>query len=537
MLSLIAKFWRDRLGSMAPMAAIFFIGLIPISGMAVDYTFASSAKRLLQEATDAAALAVGRANPPNQAEINRIARPAFDAHIKGAYGLKNTRITVRRAGDFAFEAVGQGDVPTFFSQMIGGPSMRAVVDARVEAQVEDIELVLVLDTTFSMTGSRISTLKSAARDLVDELMKGKKVRIGIVPFARYVNIGMQNRREPGFNIPDDGKACWMETTQETRQVNCRNEVRSGGTCSRDVNCRNVTTPGQGMCNRRTCTNESYSTTCPIMKDQFVSRTCKRDGRDYECGGMQKVQVGTERCTRTREVCTNTRVPCAPTTRRVCDKQSFPCPDRTERVCDRQTVDVQVERCRPTKWNGCVGSRPGQWAALDAHGGVDVPGAMDVACNSPLQTLTNNVGQLRSTIAGLDVDDETYIPSGLSMGWAVLSNRLPFTNGSPAQRGSTRAMVLMTDGINTISRNPNSPMHDRTDRAAADALTRDLCANIRADGVRLLTVAFEVTDSDVHSMLTDCATLPAYAFRAEDAEALRDAFRTIAALLVDLRLTR
>jgi hypothetical protein len=222
---------------------------------------------------------------------------------------------------------------------------------------------------------------------------------------------------------------------------------------------------------------------------------------------------------------------------VCDTESYTCPTTTTQQCDTRRVTNPVQRCRTAQWHGCIGSRPSPHTALDTHGGVDYPAALDMHCNTQLQTLTDNVGQLRSTISSLKVDDETYIPGGLTMGWAVLSPGIPFTQGTTPQRGSKRAMVMMTDGLNTVSKNPGDHMHQSGNRADADALTADLCANIKRSGITMMTVAFEVTDQGVIDMLTACASEPSFAFRAENSSELRDTFRAIGVLLADLRITR
>lgn len=529
---------RNRFGSIAPMMAVGVAAAIPMGGLAVDYTYAWTAKRALQEAVDAALLAVGRQNPKSAAEIRTIAEAAFKSQLTGRYELKNAAITVRRAGPFAFDGTGAADVPMHFAGLFGAQTMRAEMDGRVEADVENVEVVLALDTTFSMTGSRISALRNASRNLVDYLMKGENTKVGVVPFARYVNIGLNRRNEPGFAIPADGRVCRKETRQEEREVNCRMETRSGGTCTRNVNCRTEVIKGQGNCTRETnCREENYTTTCPKFEERFVSRTCRRDGVNYECGQRERVQVGTERCTKQRRVCQRVTERCPDRTRQVCDREQFPCRDQRVRVCDRTRVNVQVDVCKNQKWHGCVGSRQPPLTASDAHAGVDIPGAMDIKCNTPLQPLTANVGELRSIISDMEVDDETYIPGGLSMGWAVLSNRIPFTQGNASPSRVTRALVLMTDGFNTVSKNQDDELHQGNDRDAADNLTNQLCTNIKADGVMVLTVAFEVTDSGIQTMLRNCASSPVHAFQAEDAEALEQVFMQIGAILTDLRLTR
>ena len=70
-----------------------------------------------------------------------------------------------------------------------------------------MDVVLVLDSTGSMQGQKLDTLKRAARDLIthiyDQDGAREKVKFGIVPFAEYVNVGLSNRNEPWIDVPSD----------------------------------------------------------------------------------------------------------------------------------------------------------------------------------------------------------------------------------------------------------------------------------------------------------------------------------------------
>ena len=68
---------------------------------------------------------------------------------------------------------------------------------------------------------------------------------------------------------------------------------------------------------------------------------------------------------------------------------------------------------------------------------------------------------------------------------------PFADGAPYGPTATKIMVLMTDGFNTHS--PNYPDHEGTDVTTANQITAQTCANIKATGIVLYTIAFQVTD--------------------------------------------
>jgi len=74
------------------------------------------------------------------------------------------------------------------------------------------------------------------------------------------------------------------------------------------------------------------------------------------------------------------------------------------------------------WNGCAGSR-------------DAP---------------HNITSVRTKISNLTTTGSTHIPSGLLWGWRTLSPTTPFTEVTSAPENSTRAIVLMTDGANTMA---------------------------------------------------------------------------------------
>lgn len=214
-------------------------------------------------------------------------------------------------------------------------------------------------------------------------------------------------------------------------------------------------------------------------------------------------------------------------------------DTTTTQCD-DVYGAPVQKCGPqtTAWNGCVGSlAPPKDMSVIADSSSRVPGLMNRWCNSPLLRLTNDQTAIRSKIDQFVANGDTYLPSGLLWGWRVLSPSEPFADGSP-KSGPTKArkvLVLMTDGVNTLS--ANAPYHEETVRPTADKLTADLCAAIKADGVEIFTVAYEVTDNDVKNLLKECASSPPVFFDAANGGELKDAFKKMGAALGGVRITR
>jgi hypothetical protein len=111
-------------------------------------------------------------------------------------------------------------------------------------------------------------------------------------------------------------------------------------------------------------------------------------------------------------------------------------------------------------------------------------------------------------------------------------------------GGTKVLVLMTDGANTVS--PNGTDHSvyaphaetsYGDGTYTDTLTSTICENIKADGIQVYTVLFDVSDPGIESILRNCATSPDMSYVAADSAALIAAFEAIGAQLKDVRLTQ
>lgn len=120
-------------------------------------------------------------------------------------------------------------------------------------------------------------------------------------------------------------------------------------------------------------------------------------------------------------------------------------------------------------------------------------------------------------------------------------------------GGRKVLLLMTDGINANSARlwdgamlPNGNVSitaDWRDGSKTNALTSQICTNIKADGIEIYTVLFDVKDPTIETILKNCAgTVPPdterqYSFVANDREGLLKAFRDITDQLRALKLAK
>ena len=198
------------------------------------------------------------------------------------------------------------------------------------------------------------------------------------------------------------------------------------------------------------------------------------------------------------------------------------------------------------WKGCVGSRSSPLDIEDGSYGTKIPAVHPdlipwVANTCPtakVKELTKIKGGLKTAIDGMVADGYTYIPGGLVWGWRLLSDQAPFTEGAAVSNSITKAIILMTDGDNTVK--PVYPKHDICGNSCgsqADNITRNMCDNIKAAGITLYTVAFQVTPGSTgEGLMQYCASTPANYYPATSNAALKTAFKNIAKSLLRLRVT-
>ncbi len=188
------------------------------------------------------------------------------------------------------------------------------------------------------------------------------------------------------------------------------------------------------------------------------------------------------------------------------------------------------------WYGCVGSQNSPDDENDlANSAKQVPALFDVTdCPSPLIRLGNDQTALNAAIDAMTPNGETYIAPGLLWGWRLLSTSPPFGDGLGAG-AATKILVLMTDGANTHS--ASYPAHNNTDVVAANDKLVKVCTAVKGAGITLYTIAFQVTDTTIQNILSQCATGVPYYYNAQTNAELQAAFTSIGAQLTNLRLVQ
>jgi len=476
---------------------VFVLAALPVAaavGIAVDY-----ARAYDQEAAAREALAL------TAREANRLAAvlPAADV-AKAAPGIYESAAAgiAGRAGPVAVAVADDGvtlstrlRVPTTFLGLVGLDEIGFDMSARSVATRLTYEVALVLDTSGAMAGSRIAALRDAAGNLVDALFASgadagvEPVRVAVVPFAASVNVGAARDRRP-----------WLAGADRLALFDGLAGVSWAG-------CVEA---------RRPPYDTDDSPADPAVPASLFVPMFAPDEPDLPGFDNSYLADSSPACG-------------------LVDRRRTT-PDRAAvaeaRLCKYRQADLLPE----------------------GHRNGTVVGPNLNCTSAPLVPLTSDRAAVRGAIAGLGARGLANLAEGVMWGWRALSPGEPLAGSRPyGEPGNRKIVVLMSAGRNAYDAyaNFNRSMYGAygyaadgrlgtaTDRAslvaAMNRKTLAACANAKAAGVLVYTVAFDVDDPATLALLSECASRPAMAFRSGDPIALAAAFADISNAIAMLRV--
>lgn len=199
----VRRYRQSEGGNVALMTAILLVPFVGGAAVAVDLSQGYFAKQRLQNTTDAIALMAAKDGLESRAELTAAAQAFYDVQYPGSSGERIEIINIQRDGD-TVSVEARNNIDANFGVIFGSKDLNVRVASSATYAEAALDLALVLDTTGSMRGSKMSTLKTAASDLVDELGDNEKVRMSVVPFAQYVNVGQSARNESWLRLTNGG---------------------------------------------------------------------------------------------------------------------------------------------------------------------------------------------------------------------------------------------------------------------------------------------------------------------------------------------
>jgi Flp pilus assembly protein TadG len=497
------RFGLDRAGGVSALFAISLVPLVGMIGGAVDYTRASGQQARLQNALDVATLAATRAVTANstEAQITQLVRQHLAGNIDFASQV-SVSIKLNVAAR-SVESKATHSYKPYLLPVIGISNIPVGASSSSQLGRAYIELALVLDNSGSMTGSRITTLRTASADLarkvLDMAYMAGDTKVAVVPFASMVNVGASNAGASWIDSQGLSPIHNENFSTSARRLQLYSQMKNvawGGCVEARPSPHDVTDTAPTAGNPATLFVPSFA---PDEPDEGVGSNFFNS---YIADGSCQNNLGNSMLARQKRVC---------------------------------------------KYNGAT---PDQSLANGTRRG---PNQM---CDSnPIIPLTHNQTTLTTALAGMPAYGGTNLHEAVMWGWRTLSPEPPFTEGRAySDLQNRKIMVLMTDGANDAIGLPNmnGSFYSAYGYSAAGRLgttssnkadivakmnekTLAACANAKAAGIQVYTVAFYVTDATALSILQQCATNASMALVANSDQALTNAFDEIGSHISRLRL--
>ncbi|HET6388619.1 pilus assembly protein [Hyphomicrobium sp.] len=175
---------------------------------------------------------------------------------------------------------------------------------------------------------------------------------------------------------------------------------------------------------------------------------------------------------------------------------------------------------------------------------------DVAANAEVLPLTSDKNTLLSKINGLSVGYYTAGHIGTAWAWYMLAPNwasLWASSSKPAAYNTKdvkKIAVLMTDGEYNVQYDANGVLVDQDSTKCSKAANGcssvqalSQCTAMKAKGIEVYTVGFQLTNSTAIDTLKKCATDADHFYNSSTGDALKAAFRDIALKISTLYLSQ
>jgi Flp pilus assembly protein TadG len=594
---------RLRADERGAIAVWFALSLVPITILTfglVDISRMTVQKHQLQDALDAATLMAARSTAITSDQLQTVGAAAMTAELADL-GVSLAPGSPKFSLDGnVITGTASAVVPLTVANLWTSKESSTVgAHTEVVRASKDLEVALVLDTTGSMAGSRITDLKTGAAELVDLVVRDVQTpyysKVAIVPYSAGVNLatyadqargpvrsaaisGASWEKQAAVNISGVTKASPAVVTTSTAHglvagegvyikgvvgmTTLNNKVFTVGTVPSTTT---FTLSGVNSTSYSKYTSGGTVTRCRTTTCSVVVTTSTVNG--FTTGDLISI-AGVSGMTQL-----NGKIP----TISVIDTTSFDtklvgtsytaytsggtatCNTSTTPGCQKFTFTTAAGGSATWALTTCGTERTGTYAYTD-----DAPSTAYVGRNyasgsgcpaAAIVPLSSDKTALKAEITSLAASGSTSGQIGLAWGWYMVSpnfNELwPSTSQKAAAYGGKELMkvvILMTDGaFNTayckgvVSKdftNGSTSINCNATNGDPFAQAKALCTSIKAKGIILYTVGFDVgDDATATAMLKTCATDEAHALFPATGADLKSAFRSIGQEISSLRIAK
>lgn len=199
---MIKTFSKDTNGNVSLMFSACLLTILVSIGAAFDFSGAKSSEQDLQGLVDAATLAASREHTKDPKKLQKVAQAVVDENNAKNLDVKFELIVV----DDEVRITARSVYATKLMGLVGRDFVPLKAEARSPiAFMTPVKLALVLDTTGSMEGDNMTALKSAANSMIDHFDTfDAPIAVSVVPFGRYVNVGIENKGKNWLDVRKDG---------------------------------------------------------------------------------------------------------------------------------------------------------------------------------------------------------------------------------------------------------------------------------------------------------------------------------------------
>lgn len=511
--SLIRRFGRDERGAFAAIFGLMAIVLVALGGAVVDYVSLQQMRNRGQIALDAAALALQPEifkNPIDVADIKKRAQDLMLDRLAGEHGvvagLVEPTVDVVN-GTLTLEA--EMTVPTVFVALVGVHEMNARITSQATRKKLALEVMMVLDNSGSMDKeNRMDYLQLAAKcatntlfysEVIDDpansnscvkapaATKVEEVKMGVVPFTMFVNVGPGNATQSwidklgnspvsahNFDTDDDDSNEFVGPLNRLELFNNLANERWRG-C---VEARPHTKSDPLDPNRYLDTDDTPATSAD-PKTLYVPMFSP--DLPYGYGGQSYISdepaackaTGTCVVVTTENSCSYKYGNCSSTntTRTLTGKNTGSNP-----TCTCNNTPSTNESTSSNNW-GTRYNRTRTWTCSVQYDpqGLSVVEKLERVCKysgasfssgfskgpnadctrEAILPLTNDPASVINKITAMQAEGGTNIHEGAAWGFRALSPGEPFAEGSEYEEATNKVLIIMTDGENTAYNLPHT----------------------------------------------------------------------------------
>jgi len=192
-LSSVDMYWRDVRGNIAVTMALVIVPMLTLAGGAIEVVRMSDCTMKLQGAVDSATLAA--ASLTNQRDIEETILEYVGANMPDGGGCSDPTVEVQFATTSlnlkTVSVLATVDMETPLLSLVGMSTTTVGTVSTAQESAQDIEISMVLDISSSMNGSKLTNLKDAAGDFVEEMLRDDRdeyTSINLIPFGGTVNV-------------------------------------------------------------------------------------------------------------------------------------------------------------------------------------------------------------------------------------------------------------------------------------------------------------------------------------------------------------